>query len=169
MSVNYDIYLHQHKSNVAKGFYWLKKNLPELNIDEYEHQICFQHDFSKNDQDEYDAYDKYFYGGNRSYGVVQNFERAWLAHVHKNPHHWQHWILIHDEPDEDMTIIEMPYNYIIEMICDWWAFSWNKDNLDEIFEWYDKHKEYMKLHTNTRKSVEDILAKIKAVLEECRL
>lgn len=166
MSVNYDVYLHQHKSNVAKGFYWLKENLPELNIDEYEHQICFQHDFSKNDQDEYDAYDKYFYGGNRSYSVVRNFERAWLAHVHKNPHHWQHWILIHDEPDEDMTIIEMPYNYIIEMICDWWAFSWNKENLDEIFEWYDKHKEYMKLHANTRKSVEDILSKIKKKLEE---
>nr|DAE02562.1 MAG TPA: hypothetical protein [Siphoviridae sp. ctmYS12] len=29
--------------------------------------------------------------------------------------------------------MDMPYNYIIEMICDWWAFSWNKGNLQEIF------------------------------------
>lgn len=60
----------------------------------------------------------------------------------------------------------MPYNYIIEMICDWWAFSWNSENLNEIFDWYDKHKNYIKLSDNTRKTVEDILSKIKDKLEE---
>lgn len=59
----------------------------------------------------------------------------------------------------------MPYNYIIEMICDWWAFSWNGRNLNEIFDWYDKHKDYMKLSDATRKTVEDILSKIKEKLE----
>lgn len=168
MSYQYDQYIHNHKANVALGFYWLRGNLPELIKDDYEHQICFGHDFSKNDTDEYSAYDAYFYGGNRSYKVVQDFNRAWLAHIHKNPHHWQHWILIHDDPKEDMTILEMPYNYILEMICDWWAFSWAKGKLTEIFSWYDEHKAYMKLHDNTRKTVEYILEKIRTKLEEIK-
>ena len=59
----------------------------------------------------------------------------------------------------------MPYEYIIEMICDWWAFSWAKENLFEIFKWYDEHKDYMKLSDWTRIEVEDILKQMKAKLE----
>lgn len=168
MSIQYDQYIQQHKTNVAKGFYWIRDNIPELIMGDCEHQICFGHDFSKNDQDEYGAYDAYFYGGNRSCQVVQNFNRAWLAHIHKNPHHWQYWILIHDDPKEDTTILEMPYDYILEMFCDWWAFSWKSGKLDEIFKWYDEHKDYMKLHINTRKMVEYILMRIKIKLEEMK-
>lgn len=50
--------------------------------------------------------------------------------------------------------------------CDWWAFSWAKESLTEIFAWYDEHSRYMKLDVRTRKTVEDILAKMKAKLEE---
>lgn len=55
-------------------------------------------------------------------------------------------------------------NYIIEMICDWWAFSWEKGNLSEIFSWYDEHKDYIKLHPNTRETVEDILWELRGRL-----
>ena len=60
----------------------------------------------------------------------------------------------------------MPYNYILEMVCDWWTFSWAKENLTEIFDWYNEHKSYMKLSDKTRKTVEDILDKKKKKLEE---
>lgn len=56
--------------------------------------------------------------------------------------------------------------YILEMICDWWAFSWKSENLYEIFDWYDKHKANIKLSDKTRKAVEDILAKIHSKLDE---
>ena len=59
----------------------------------------------------------------------------------------------------------MPITYIIEMVCDWWAFSWAKGDLYEIFKWYDEHREYMKLSNFTRKTVEDILDKIKTKLD----
>ena len=52
------------------------------------------------------------------------------------------------------------------MICDWWAFSWNKGNLNEIFDWYEKHKNYMKLSSNTRNKVEEILSRIYHKLSE---
>lgn len=172
MSKQYDLYLEQHRNNVAKGFYWIQENLPELLIDipgvSYEHQICYSHDLSKNESDEYEAYDAYFYGGNRSYQVVQDFRYAWLNHIHRNPHHWQYWVLINDDPNEGEIILDIPYNYIIEMICDWWAFSWNSGNLNEIFDWYDDHNGYMKLSDATRKTVEDILSKIKERLEANR-
>ena len=135
---------------------------------DYDWQIGFGHDASKSTPDEYDAYDAYFYGNNKSYAVVKAFNYAWLHHIHSNPHHWQFWILINDDPDEGMVIMDMPYNYIIEMICDWWAFSWASGNLDEIFNWYDQHKDYIKLSDQTRKTVEDILSKIKEKLDSAK-
>lgn len=97
---------------------------------------------------------------------MQDFNYAWLRHIHMNPHHWQHWVLINDDPTEGEKIMDMPYVYVVEMICDWWSFSFNKGNLDEIFSWYGEHDKYMKLSKNTRNTVEDILNKIKAKLEE---
>lgn len=166
MSVQYDNYLTEHKENVAKGFRWLQENIPEVIEDGFEWQICFNHDASKTDPEEYDAYDAYFYGNNRSYSVVQNFKKAWLRHIHNNPHHWQHWILINDDPKEGMVVIDMPYIYVVEMICDWWSFSWTKGDLNEIFGWYEDRKDYMKLSANTQRSVEYILGKMKDKLEE---
>lgn len=170
MSREYDNYLTEHKGNVARGFHWIQEHLPELIPVEdgigYEHQICFAHDTSKNESDEYDAYDAYFYGRNRSFQMVQDFNYAWLNHIHRNPHHWQHWILLNDEPNEGEIILDIPYHYILEMICDWWAFSWAKGDLTEIFNWYDQHKSYMKLSEKTRKTVEDILWKIRLELQK---
>lgn len=166
MSIQYDNYLTEHKESVAKGFRWLQENIPEVIEDGFEWQICFNHDASKTDPEEYDAYDAYFYGNNRSYSVVQNFKKAWLRHIHNNPHHWQHWILINDDPKEGMVVIDMPYIYVVEMICDWWSFSWTKGDLNEIFGWYEDRKDYMKLSANTQISVEYILGKMKDKLEE---
>ena len=172
MSREYDLYLEEHNGNVAKAFYWIRENLPELLIDipdvNYEHQICYAHDYSKDEPDEYKAYDAYFYGGNRSYQVVQDFNKAWLLHQHRNPHHWQYFCLIQDDPGSEMIVLDMPYNFIIEMICDWWAFSWNKGDLYEIYNWYDGRKEHIKLSDKTRKTVVDILGKIHDKLDEMK-
>lgn len=166
MSAQYDLYLQRHRNNVHKGFEWIQENLPELLVDGVAWQTEFAHDASKNEPDEYEAYDRYFYGNNKSYQVVQDYRRAWLLHLHRNPHHWQHWVLINDDPKEGEIALDMPYNYILEMICDWWAFSWQKGNLNEIFNWYDEHKDYMKMSPKTRKSVEAILEKMKEKLSE---
>jgi hypothetical protein len=168
MSIQYDNYLTNHKNNVYRGYKWISENLPDILKPDvsYEYQLTYGHDASKSSDREYHAYDAYFYGRNRSYQVVQEFNHAWLHHIHNNPHHWQHWVLINDNPNEGEIILDMHHLYIIEMICDWWAFSWAKGNLYEIFSWYDEHKDYMKLSDKTRKTVDDILAKIKTKLDE---
>ena len=168
MSIEYDNYLEQHRSNVYKGYEWIRHNLPNLlvDVDDFYMQTNMYHDRSKNDIEEYYAYDQYFYGGKRTKEIKENFNIAWLHHIHNNPHHWQHWVLVNDDPEEGTIAIRMPYRYVVEMICDWWAFSWSKDNLYEIFDWYDKHKEYMILHEDTRELVEEILNNIKTKLDE---
>lgn len=168
MSFEYDQYLENHRANVKRGYEWLLENLPDILIPTIAAgwQTSFAHDKSKNEPDEYEAYDTYFYGNNRSYAVVQNYQRAWLLHIHRNPHHWQHWVLINDNPKEGEIVLEMPYDDIIEMICDWWAFSWKSGNLREIFTWYDEHSKYMKLGSKTRERVEKILGLIKDKLDE---
>lgn len=147
MSYEYDRYLRRHKENVKKGYDWICNNMPYLveDIPGLEWQTGFAHDQSKSEPDEYEAYNEYFYGNNKSYAVVQKYKKAWLLHIHRNPHHWQYWILINDDPKEGEILMEMPMNYILEIICDWWSFSWEKENLREIFSWYDQHKNYMNL------------------------
>ena len=168
MSKEYDQYLTEHKENVVKAYQWLKDNLPDITegVGSDERSMLGYHDESKYDVREYEAYDAYFYGDSKSPEVVKNFEYAWLTHIHENEHHWQHWVLLNDEPNEGIIALDMPYSCIIEMVCDWWSFSWKNGNLNEIFNWYDKRKNYMKLSDKTRAIVEDILDAMKEKLSE---
>lgn len=130
MSYQYDRYLAQHKSNVEAGFRWLQKNLPEITEGSgAEHNIVFAHDQSKTEPDEYGPYDIYFYGGNRSYGVVEDFRKAWLLHIHRNPHHWQYWVLINDAPEEGEIILEIPTRLVRWLIPALRCLNWLRRRL----------------------------------------
>lgn len=166
MKQEYEAYIEQHKTNVGNGFDWLIINLPELFSEfdsDYIGSVVAQHDASKYDEEEFDAYAEYFYGGSKTKEIEEAFDLAWLHHQNCNKHHWQYWIL---QKDSGATIPQpMPYEYIIEMICDWWSFSWKSDDLFEIFDWYKSHKSTMKLHKDTQQSVEDILDLMQEKLE----
>lgn len=171
MSLKYDEYLVQHCNGVYEAFLWMKKFIPDIFGDDnvisrIDYNIKFGHDASKQNPDEYQAYDAYFYGHNRSAEVVAEFNRAWLTHIHKNPHHWQHYILHKDDPNEETICIPMPDEFIVEMICDWWSFSWAKGNLFEIFDWYDERKDHIMLNEDSRKKVEQILTLMKNQLNK---
>lgn len=168
MSKKYDEYIIEHKRAVTMAYDWLRKNLEGITSqdiwDKTEYLISI-HDNSKYDENEYKAYDTHFYG-NKSYQAEVDFEVAWLKHIHKNPHHWQHWVLYHDDPNKPYTYLEMPTEYMIEMICDWWSFSWRKGDLREIFNWYEEHKIQMLLNVSTREQVVLILDMIKHKLTQ---
>lgn len=169
MSVEYCKYLDQHISNVNKGIKWFTANRPDILRDfgiESENGSIMGHDDSKYSVDEFTPYDRYFYGKEKTDIVKENFDYAWLHHIHNNPHHWQYWVLINDDPNEGQRALEMPSRYILEMVCDWWAFSWAKGNLTEIFKWYDEHKDYMILHAETRRKVDVLLSAIKEFTDE---
>lgn len=162
MSIEYDNYIIEHKNNVVAAAEWLRRN----QLIDYTGFRFWDHDNSKYAKEEYDAYDAYFYGGTKTKEVKEAFNYAWLAHIHNNPHHWQYWVLINDDPEEGTIALDIPYKYVIEMICDWWSFSWKTGNLYEIFDWYDAHKKRMILSEHTRELVEEILEEIKEKLDE---
>ena len=183
----YENYLKQHIGNVQRGYEWIKENLPDIiSVDNYFEETAYygeldeiivRHDSSKRTKlpdaeeyydlkCEYDAYANYFYG-EQTEEVKQAFDRAWLAHIHANPHHWQHWMLQNDE--DGLILLDMPSVFQIEMICDWWAFSWKENKLDEIFGWYEKNREGILLSDKTRKTIESILDTLKKKLLEMNL
>lgn len=71
MSKEYDAYLNNHRANVAKGYNWLHKNLPEIfeGVKDNSAELVLRHDKSKENPDEYKAYDDYFYGKTAPMGL----------------------------------------------------------------------------------------------------
>ena len=165
MRDEYDVYLDNHIANVKKGLDWMIKYMPEIfKIDPVSlSMIISHHDESKYSDEEYFAYCEYFYGKEKTTEIEENFDLAWLHHQHNNPHHWQHWLLRED--DGDMKALEMPEVCIIEMVVDWWSFSWKSGNLYEIFNWYENNKSKMLLHSSTLLKVEHILESMKIQLD----
>jgi len=169
MSLAYDEYLAEHIGNVNKGLNWMLDNLGLSHEEKAALETAMlrsDHDESKYSIEEYDPYDRYFYGGNRSYKVVQDFNYAWLHHIHQNPHHWQYWVLLEDDPEAGLPYktLPIPLPYIFEMIADWWSFSWKSGNLFEIFNWYAEHRDKQYINLNSRMILERILEKIWGVL-----
>ena len=164
MSKEYDNYLNEHIGAVRKAASWMIDNLKiirDMPLDAHAFEEYVEnHDRSKWGDAEYDAYDSYFYGEKDE----DAFNRAWLHHIHHNPHHWQHWLLMNDDGkyrDPDKVIpLEMPKVYALEMVADWWSFSWRSGNLAEVFDWYEKHRESIILHPSTREYVELVLYEI---------
>ena len=163
----YKTYLSNHIENVKKAFNWICHNTPEVfeKFNEAEFKILKhninQHDLSKYSDTEWDAYRDYFY--DNADDTIFNY--AWLHHIHNNPHHWNYWVLL---DSAKLVALDMPKEYIVEMICDWWSFSWKSENLYEIFTWYELHGKEMNLSSNTKRTVEDILKRIKTELEKTK-
>ena len=170
MSKEYNVYLSEHISAVQKAAEWMADNLAIFQgmTDEEKfvfRQVVRKHDNSKWYAREYAEYDAYFYGKPDE----DAFNRAWLHHIHHNPHHWQHWLLMNDDGkyrDPDKVIpLEMPKVCALEMVADWWSFSWRSSNLMEVFDWYEDHKDCIILHDRTREFVEEVLAEIREKIE----
>lgn len=185
MSLAYDEYLREHIGAVQKGWAWMEENLLnregfdswilEQYQDEFDPIDIFEirdlvqhHDESKTTPEEYFPYDDYFYlkKNNRSFETVERFNKAFLIHMHRNPHHWQYWVLTDDSKGDGEKVIEMPLSYIFEMICDWWSFSWRANDLAIIFKWWDEHKDWIRFHKRTRRTVNYILGEMKKILVE---
>lgn len=69
------------------------------------------------------------------------YSSPWLNHYHVNKHHWEFWLDIEDWPD-NIIAAKMPYNYVIEMFCDFIgagkAYSTEKWSVCTPWEYYTK-------------------------------
>lgn len=78
---------------------------------------------------------------------------AWLKHQHRNPHHWQYWILTQDE--DKPVILEMPMRYRKEMLADWRGAGKAQGFGDNTKAWYETHKHDIVLGLFTREWIEN--------------
>ena len=170
MSKEYDEYLKAHIKGVGKAAQWMidhelsaVNDLSDQELDDFVFNVN-QHDETKYGIVEYGPYDDYFYGTPNE----DEFNVAWLHHIHNNPHHWQHWMLMNDDgryrDPGKVVALEMPRIYALEMVADWWSFSWRSGNLSEVFDWYESHKDRIVLHESTREYVEGVLGEIREAL-----
>ena len=174
MSLEYDKYLREHRGNVLKAYSWLRTTFPfgfgpdlKFQVNDILPQIE-KHDESKDREIEYIPYDDYFYlrKSSRTSFVVNEFYEAFLMHMHANPHHWQYWVLLPDSQGESVRTIFMPYNYVVEMVCDWFSFSLKSGAIDEIFDYYLAHKMHIQLHKESRRYLETLLDAMEVVIRQ---
>ena len=121
------------------------------------------HDLSKWGVEEFLQYENFFYGEHTE-KVTEEFDKAWLHHQNTNPHHWQYWVLIRD--DGSITPLDIPDEYIQEMVSDWGSFAWNNRTGDALLEWYSTNNKNMILSENTRRKVDELVMHVAKCIDE---
>jgi hypothetical protein len=114
------------------------------------------HDWSKFLPDEYFPYAQRFYGAGKDVDAMQAaFDRAWLAHQHRQPHHWQHWILKEDSGGN--KLLPMPEHFVREMVADWAGAGRAITRKWGVQAWYERNRSKIQLHPISRERVEELL------------
>lgn len=145
-------YIRNHKERVSQFADWLKENCSEVfegvDLDAFD-ELIEEHDESKFSEEEFEPYAQRWHGDKKK---TPEYEAAWEHHWQNNEHHPEYWL------GEDM-----PYIYILEMICDWGSFSIASGDMKELSDFYfNKAKEdpEKNLSDATQEIIEDILIKI---------
>lgn len=114
------------------------------------------HDYSKFSKAEWSPYVESFYSGRPREETKDAFQKAWLHHLHNNPHHWLHWVLMNE--DGTRTAFDMPHHFVLEMVADWFGAGRAITGSWDLTEWYTKNRENMNLTPQTAKHVYYLVA-----------
>jgi hypothetical protein len=155
----YKNYIIEHKKRVMEFANWLLTYCRELfegvDIDVFWNLIK-EHDDSKWSEEEFEPYARFWYNDSEHYDYDPEYEAAWEHHYMNNEHHPEYWA------GEDM-----PYIYILEMICDWGSFSIAKKDFKELSDYYyneAKEDDEKNLSDATQEIIEDIISRINSVI-----
>lgn len=157
---SYKDYLDYHVSKVQSAFFnILYPVLADEGINEgVLQEIIYnleRHDRSKYINPEYEPYSRHFIDPKGFPKTSPEYVHAWNHHQKSNPHHWQYWVLLNDIDVPIINPIDMPLQYIIEMLCDWQAASqYYSEGKLTAYDWYISQKDNMHLSSNTRELVE---------------
>ena len=141
----------------------------------YVRKFCFRcgyykrgllHDLSKYSPVEFFSSARYFQGTSSPIDAekrAKGYSLAWQHHKGHNPHHWEYWI--DNIGTYQNTPIKIPYEYVIEMVCDWLGagivYSKNKVDFNmpysEPLEYYKTHLDERIFHEETKKLIETCL------------
>lgn len=127
------------------------------------------HDMSKYSPSEFLRGVKY-YQGNKSPNDAERREngmsRAWLHHKGRNRHHFEYWIDYDLNSGGKISGLEMPVNYVVEMVCDRIAACkiYKKDEYTDssALEYFENSKGRYIMHPKT----EELLQRLLVMLAE---
>lgn len=108
------------------------------------------HDLSKFHPVEFLESVKYYTGTSSPIDTCKEengYSDAWMHHKGRNKHHYEYW---QDYFDYGGVAIEMPYEYTIEMLCDYLgagrAYHGKNFSMEKELEWWKKKKENCAMH-----------------------
>lgn len=110
------------------------------------------HDWSKLTPAEWGGYVAAFFSGRPRSETRDAFELAWNHHVHRNPHHWEHWQSV-----SRGGALRMPDHFVREMVADWAGAGRGITGRWDVARWYEDHRSEMLLHERTRELAEELL------------
>lgn len=121
-----------------------------------------RHDSSKWFPDEFVPYAKRFCSDLPEEVTAAQFAHAWMLHLHRNPHHWQHWMFPDgfsiDKSGLENGVLPMPHMYALEMIADWHGAGFAYNQSWDISEWLSKNMGKITLHSETAAFVRNRLS-----------
>lgn len=123
------------------------------------------HDQSKWSTAEFEPYARFHQGDK---GDPEGYTRAWLHHLHSNPHHWQYWMFpafkTSGATEKDGVCLKngavaMPQEFCLEMVSDWIGASLAYTGTWDMTEWLEKNlpKIVPNLHPKTLGTLTTIL------------
>lgn len=126
------------------------------------------HDLSKYSPVEFLVGARYFQGDqspNNLERKARGYSSAWLHHKGRNKHHLEYWIDYAQGETTNMTGMEMPVRYVVEMFCDRVAASrtYRKEKYQDSdpLDYYMKSRDHYFLHPKTRALLENMLTMLK--------
>jgi len=128
------------------------------------------HDLSKYSLFELVPSIKYYQGWRSPYPYekeLKGYSLGWLHHKGHNKHHWEYW---YDTIGGKWVPIKMPYNYLIESICDRIAAckTYNKEKYtdnDALAYFLNKNDRFY-MHEDTAREMESILRSVSELGED---
>lgn len=151
----YKQYINQHKKDIIRAFYEMLncKDLEWIIKDEQILQPLWfrilEHDDSKFDKEEFDAYRKHFHPVDEKEKELneEKFKEAVAHHIELNDHHWQHRVSWKNEDFNINTELAC-----LENIADWLAVGYRKNN--RPYEYYEKYKDTINLPEKQKEFME---------------
>lgn len=165
--LQYRAYLNKHIPNTQAVWETILRPEVQSELDDdvlaLIDKLIREHDLSKYSIDEWEGYLDHFYpddGDPKNPKEVEiAYKLAWLHHLHNNPHHWNHWVLLDDDGSGKPEAIDMPLEHVLCMLSDWGSFRYGSpptedDEFKTTEDWYNGNKKHMIMTDTTKKLVE---------------
>jgi hypothetical protein len=141
-----DAMLDEFRESVNAHIRYVQEAGRRLHVPQHQLDV---HDDSKFSRREFGAYARHFHGG----GAPDAFARAWLHHIHFNPHHWQHSMFADGYSPSGSSVeagvVEMRECDALEMIADWMGASMAYTGSWNMAEWLNANIPHITLHSKT--------------------